>query len=146
HTAAIVTGRQIGDVDKALEIYREVLELDPKLDKAIGEALELHRARGDHAAVERLLKQRLELATSQKDEPMMIATFDALGALYEKELGKPDHAVDAYEAAQTLDPDNDDRAERLAALYAATPKRYFDKAVAAQLTLLQKSPLRVEPY
>src|SRR5262249_45128132 len=66
--------------------------------------------------------------------------------LYKDKLGWMGDAIDAYEAAQTLDPDNDARNELLATLYASDPAQYLDKAVAAQLPILRRNPYRPEPY
>ena len=60
HTAAIVTARQIGDIDRALEFYEQVLELEPRFDKALNEAVELERERSNWEGVERVLKRRLD--------------------------------------------------------------------------------------
>ncbi|HEY8943332.1 MAG TPA: tetratricopeptide repeat protein, partial [Polyangiaceae bacterium] len=146
HTAAIVTARQIGDTERALEFYEQVLELEPTFDKAIAESAELWRKRGDHAAVERLLRRKLELATRANDQAEMIASFDELGELYEKNLGWTDQAIDAFEAARTLDPTNAARGDRLRALYATEPERYLDKAVQSELEILRADPYRAEPY
>jgi tetratricopeptide (TPR) repeat protein len=145
-TAATVCARQMGDVERALELYQKVLELDPKADKALNEAIELRKEKNDHEGVERLLQRKLEAATAEKDKPAMLETFSELGELYEKKLGWMDRAVDAYEAAQTLDPDNRARAEQLAELYASDPKKYLEKAVASQQVLLRQNPYRPESY
>ncbi len=145
-TAATVCARQMGDVDRALELYQKVLELDTKADKALNEAIELRREKGDHEGVERLLQRKLEAATAEKDKPTMLETFSELGELYEKQLGWIDRAVDAYEAAQTLDPENRQRQEQLAELYATDPKKYLDKAVASQQMILRQNPYRPESY
>src|SRR4029079_11102638 len=62
-------------------------------------------------------------------------------------------AVDAFEAAQAFEGDDaekraraQERAEKLAALYAADPAQYLDKAIAAQAALLRTDPYRVESY
>ncbi|MFZ5894506.1 MAG: tetratricopeptide repeat protein [Myxococcota bacterium] len=146
HTAAIVTARQIGDVERAIEFYEQVLELEPAFDKALVEVTELERARENHTAVERLLKRRLELATAADDQKAMITTFEELGDLYEKKLGWTDQAVDAYEAAHTLDSSNVERGERLARLYASDPAKYLEKAVNAEHEKLRQNPFRVESY
>jgi tetratricopeptide (TPR) repeat protein len=146
HTAAIVTARQIGDRERALEFYDQVLALDPRFDRALAEAIELRADRNDHAGVEALLARKLELATQTDDQAAMLATFTALGELYENKLGVLHKAVDAYEAAQTLDPENRERAEKLSSLYATDPERYLDKAVATQATLLRQNPYRHESY
>jgi tetratricopeptide (TPR) repeat protein/tRNA A-37 threonylcarbamoyl transferase component Bud32 len=146
HTAAIVSARQMGDLDRALEFYEQVLALDPGMDKALSEAIELTRDKGDHEGVERLLRRKLERATEAKDHETMLVTFTALGELYEKSLGWMDQAIDAHEAAQTLDPDNRERTELLARLYASDPEKYLDKAVASQMALLHQNPYRPDSY
>jgi tetratricopeptide (TPR) repeat protein len=146
HTAAIVTARQVGDPARALEFYEQVLALEPGFDKALNEAVELERARGNHAGVERLLRQKLEHASREDDQARMLQTFTALGELYEKGMGQIDQAIDALEAAQTLDPDNRERTEHLSDLYITDPAKYLDKAVAAQSLLLRQNPYRQDSY
>jgi len=146
HTAAIVSARQLGDLDKAIEYYDQVLELDPSLDRALVEAIEVHEQKSDWEGVERLYRVDLERATDTGDTTKMLATMEKLGALYKDKLGAIADAIDAYEAAQTLDPDNPDREEQLAKLYASDPAQYLDKAVAAQAGLLRRNPYRPEPY
>ena len=146
HTAAIVTARQIGEPARALEFYEQVLALEPGFDKALNEAVELEQARGNHAAVERWLKHKLEYASAADDQAGMLQAFTALAALYEKGLGNIDQAIDALEAAQTLDPDNRERTEHLSNLYVTDASRYLDKAVAAQAVLLRQNPYRHDSY
>jgi tetratricopeptide (TPR) repeat protein len=146
HTAAIVTARQIGDPARALEFYEQVLTLEPAFDKALNEAVDLEGARGNHAGVERLLKQKLAYASAADDQAGMLHTFTALGELYEKGMGHIDQAIDALEAAQTLDPDNRERTEHLSNLYVTDPARYLDKAVASQAELLRQNPYRHDSY
>jgi tetratricopeptide (TPR) repeat protein len=146
HTAAIVTARQIGDLDKAVQLYDQVLELDPTLDKALAEAIEIHGDKNDHEGVERLLKVELERATDSGDNAKMLATFEKLGVLYKDKLGWTGEAIDAYEAAQTLEPDNDVRNELLATLYASDPAQYLDKAVSAQTPILRRHPYKPDAY
>jgi tetratricopeptide (TPR) repeat protein len=146
HTAAIVCARQLEDLDRASQYYDRVMELDPTHPKAFGEALAVREKRGDHGGVEALLKQDLERASDEGDTARMIATFDRLADLYLVKLGSTSDGVDALEAAQTLDPDNDERNERLAVLYANSPADYLDKAVASQTQLIRKNPYRGDGY
>jgi hypothetical protein len=96
--------------------------------------------------VERLLRARLDAATEVNDQALMLDSFEQLGQLYEKNLGLMDQAIDAYEAAQTLEPANDVRSEHLGKLYATDPQKYLEKAVASQSVLLRQSPFRAESY
>lgn len=146
HTAAIVSARQMGDLDRAVAFYDEVLELDPTLTKALEEAIDLRGDKGDHEGVERLLQVQLERATEAGDNQKMLETFDKLGYLYKDKLGWASEAIDAFEAAQTLDPDNEARNELLAKMYASDPAQYLDKAVAAQIPMLRRSPYKPDSY
>ncbi len=146
HTAAIVTARQIGDVPRAVQFYEQVLELEPDFDRAQAELVQLHADAGDYRAVERVLQRRIERATTKDDQKGMLEAFTELGVLYESKLGLIDQAIDAFEAAQTLDPDNRERAEKLSHLYTTDGERYLDKAVAAQAVLLRQNPYRQESY
>lgn len=146
HTAAIVSARQMEDLDRAAQFYEEVLELDPQNEKAIAEALDVRAQKNDHEGVERFLKLQLDLATDANDRDRMLATFDKLGELYKDKLGWTSEAIDAFEAAQTLDPDNLERNELLATIYASDPAQYLEKAVAAQRPILRKNPLKPESY
>ncbi len=145
-TAAIVSARQMGDIDSALVYFDRALEFDPGNPKAIDEALELRRQKGDHDGVERMLKLQLDLAKEAQDRTKIPLILDQLGQLYHKFLGEPEMAIDAYEAAQAFDPDSKDRGEILAELYASDVTQYLDKAVKAQAAILRKNPYRVESY
>ena len=108
-----MSARQLGELDQALEFYDQVLELDPDARTRLDEAIELRSEKGDHDGVERSSRCKLEHANDADDQAKMLETFDQLGELYQKKLGWIGEAIDAYEAAQTLDPDNT-RAQRAA--------------------------------
>jgi tetratricopeptide (TPR) repeat protein len=146
HTAAIVSHRQLGETDAALGFYDRALEFDPTLAKALDEAIELRRTKGDHEGVEKLLNVQLEQAKTAGDRTRMVKVLDQLGALYQKSLNEPEMAIDAYEAAQAFDPEDRPRAELLAELYASDVTQYLDKAFKAQAQILRRNPYRVESY
>ncbi len=145
-TAAIVSERQMRDFERALDFYRQVIQLDPNHDKAIDAAIELERVATRFEAVEDLLKFKVERATEANDNERLLAAFVELGELYENDLMWIEKAIDAYEAAQTLDAQDSARAEKLAELYASDPARYLGKAVDSQIALLRQNPYRAEPY
>ncbi len=146
HTAAIVSARQIGDVDAALTYYDRAIEFDPTLNKAVDEALELAKQKGDHDSTERYLQAQLELAKTAQDRTALPRILDQLGHLYQKFLNEPEMAIDAFEAAQAFDPENKERGDILAELYASDVSQYLDKAVKAQAAILRRNPYRVESY
>ncbi len=146
HTAAIVSARQLGEIDQALAFYEVAIDLDPTLVKAMEEAADLRREKGDHLGVERLLKTQLEHAKQVQDREKIIQVLDRMGELYAKLLNDPGLAIDAYEAAQAFDPEGKLRAEVLAELYASDVAQYLDKAVRAQAQILRRNPYRIESY
>jgi tetratricopeptide (TPR) repeat protein/tRNA A-37 threonylcarbamoyl transferase component Bud32 len=146
HTAAIVSSRQLGETDQALEFYDRAMEYDPMLARAVDEALELRREKGDHDGVERLLSSQLDQAKDSGDRAKMVQVLDQMGELYCKFLNEPGLAIDAYEAAQAFDPEGRERGEILAELYASDVTQYLEKAVKAQAQILQRNPYRVESY
>lgn len=146
NTAAMVTARQIGDTERALEFYDKVLEIDPTFEKAIIGSIDLLKSREKHGAVAELLKRRFELASAANNQATMVASCDELGQLYETVLESIPQAIDAYEAAQTLDPENSERKERLRRLYHADPEKTLDKAIQCEHETLRGNPLLAEPY
>lgn len=146
HTAAIVSWRQIGEIDKALSFYDKALEYDPTLARALDEALELRREKGDHDGVEKLLKQQLERAKEAQDRAKIASVLDQLGELYRKFLNEPELAIDAYEAAQAFEPEGKGRGEILAEMYASDVEQHLDKAVRSQAAILRRNPYKVESY
>lgn len=146
HTAATIAGKQLGKVDDALKFYARVLELDPGNTKALEEAIELYKKKGAHTEVESLLKKQLDHAKASADRERIVHVLDQLGEVYQRFLGEPELAIDAFEAAQAFDPEDRARAEKLAELYASDPAQYLDKAVRSQAQMLRRNPYRVESY
>jgi tetratricopeptide (TPR) repeat protein len=145
-TAALVAGQEMGEYDLAVEYCDRVLAIDPSNTTAVDEAIELLEKKGDYTAAVERLKDKAKTASEAKDTERMLDAFNRLAPIYKDKLGRMSHAVDALEAAQTLDPENKDRNKLLAELYAATPERYMEKAVEAQLAMLRQNPYRVESY
>jgi tetratricopeptide (TPR) repeat protein len=146
HTAATIAARHLGQNEKATEYYEKAMEFDPANDKAASEAIEIYRAKSDHASVERLLNLRLDAAKDSGDNTRIAGVLDELGELFSKFMNDAEAAIDAYEAGAAFDPNNAARNERLATLYASDPKQHLDKAVKSQMHLLRSNPYRVESY
>jgi tetratricopeptide (TPR) repeat protein len=144
-TAGMLSARELGEFDQALDCFARVMELDPWHRKAFNQSIDIHRNRGDFARLEKLLKTKMKAASNVKDRDTLLEMFDALGELY-RELGRVEDGVDALEAAQTLDPDNDQRPEKLAQLYSQNTLKFFDKARAFHEQRLRDDPYRADSY
>ncbi len=146
HTAAIVSAKQLQDYEQASKFYDEVLTLDPHFEKAQAELMEIRELRGDHEGLERALKRDLEKVSETGDTAKMLTLFDRLGNLYKDKLGKIAEAVDAFEAAQSLDPDNETRNALLDEMYLANQEQFNDKALATLISHVRKNPYKPDTY
>lgn len=145
-TAGMIYLREMDDSDSALDCFERCLQLDPTLEKAHNESVAILRSREDHRGVETLLKRRMKAASAAKDGERLLEVFRQLGALYQTELAQHDKAIDAYEAALTLSPQERELKERLAELYVNDPDRYFDRAVETYTQLLRDDAYRADAY
>ncbi len=146
HTAALVSGRQIGDPAQAAYYFDQVLDIDPGNEKAVAELASIQKEAGNYNAVEDLLKRRLAAAEESNNHAARIATLDELGELYDKHLVLPDLAAQAYEAANEADPGNKSRLDVLARIYESDPDTFRDKGIQLQEYLLSQTPFRQESY
>ncbi len=145
-TAAGLYVKQLGDVDNALAAYERVVELDSGNARAIDEIIALRQQRGDHGALESLLRKKLESAKAKDNTTEIVACHTQLGELQERQHNNIDEAIKEYEAAHALDPDNSERAELLERLYASDLDKYLAKAITGPAARLRENPLDPEPY
>ncbi len=156
--------RQLGDLAKAVETYREVLELDPTHEPTL-EALE-RIAHGDEEAVaaarvlEPVYREAMEweklagvlevLVAHGEDPAGKVELLRQLASLYEVQLEDLEKAFDAHARAFAEDPTSDESAaqiERLAEEIQAWPRvvelyeRQLDKVLdgAVQVELLLRT-------
>lgn len=145
-TAGMVSVREMHEYDVGLDCFSQVIALDPELNKAVEESIAIHRARGDFGSAERLLKDKMKAASRAKDSAKLLSAFTALGHLYMDDMQRTENAVEAFEAAHTLDPDNRERRDTLARLYASAPTKFTEKAIAAHTQILEEDPYRADAY
>src|SRR5690606_22394970 len=101
---------------------------------------------GDFEAAETLLKDKMTRASTARDTAKLLETFTALGELYRDDMNRGDDAIEAFEAAQTIDPDNRQRMDMLAELYAANSNKHFEKARTTYTEILEQDPYRADAY
>jgi tetratricopeptide (TPR) repeat protein len=145
-TAALVSAREVGDKLGAAKYFEQVLELEPSHEKALKELIEIQKGARRYQAVEELLGRQIEIATPKDDKKTLIRAYDALGELYQKNLGEPQKAASAFEAAFALDPENAARLERLSSLYLSDPEKFREQGIDLHEYQLRKNPFRHESY
>ncbi len=145
HTAARVALVEMGDRQRAAELFDRTLELDPTSRAAARDAVELRRAMEDHEGVERLLEQQIRVAVDARVPEQALEFLRELADhhLSHLRVGK---AIDAYRVARELDPGNAEYDRLLGELYASDPGRYLDEAVSEHERTLASDPFQPAPY
>lgn len=155
NTAAAISHAELHRLDEAADYYEQALDLMPSLTKAFEGLVSALTSKSDWPRLEKAYRERLKrLEAMPQDEtgkdgvsPKDLAhVWDSLGELLKHRLSRPADAVDAFEKAQKLEPENRRRAEQLAEIFAAEPKKFFQQSVRVHQQLLSMSPYRMESY
>jgi tetratricopeptide (TPR) repeat protein len=145
-TAAQLCDVHLGRVDEAIDYYELALEHDPSQQAALDGLANLRASKGDWEGLEKSYRKVLGKLGEGAPKGARAKLHGLLAGLYDdkKKLNQPDEAVAAYEKAMEAAPSEVDHSERLAELYLADTKRYFDRVVSTHRGLLVKDPVRVE--
>ena len=144
-TAAAICHHELNRLDEAADYYEQAIEHDPASTKSFEGLVNVLTAQKDWERLEEIYRARLE-REAEGDSKVVAAMWDQLGELLLHRLEKKSDAIEALEQAQKLDPGNRRRAEQLADIYGAEPKRFFQKAVKVHGDLLKINPYRIESY
>jgi tetratricopeptide (TPR) repeat protein len=146
HTAGRIAWKELGDVKLGSQILARALEVDPEAEGVVKDGVEVHSLAGNAEALKEALKRQVKVASDTGDKDLMLRTLMTLADLYLRHFKRLDQAVAVYEAALEIDPDNIERREFLAELYGSDTSQYLDKAIAAQLDIVQRDPFRPEAH
>lgn len=151
NTAAAISHLELARLDEAADYYEQALDMLPSLGKAFEGLVQALTSKADWARLEKAYRDRIKRLEGMKEgeapAPKDIAhLYDSLAEVLQHRLSRSSDAVEAFEKAQKLDPENRRRAEQLAEIFAAEPKKYFQAAVRVHHELLEMSPYRMESY
>ncbi|MDP3277601.1 MAG: hypothetical protein Q8Q09_20635 [Deltaproteobacteria bacterium] len=102
HRIATVLEVRGGDRERALAAWQKLLTKQPRHEVALHAVARIHSAAGrwdDAASAERSIVQQMEAGA------LCAVRWLWLGRIYEKRLGKQDKAIEAYDAAISMDPE-----------------------------------------
>lgn len=100
---AFIDEDRAGNLESAARTYEQILEMEPKSQRAIRALVKVQAGRGDAAGLARALE--LELGETPEPEAR-VALFLRLGALYEDKLADRRKGLDRYVAALQAQPSN----------------------------------------
>ena len=135
-----------GDQDKAVELFSEALDLNPHYLEAFERINKLLTAKKDWKGLERAFRKMLRrMSTANVSNPELeFNLWHNLGLIYRDRLRDTTSAIEAFKMATRFKPDEAVERQILAELYEATDQT--EAAVGEHALVLQKDPLRVDPY
>jgi tetratricopeptide (TPR) repeat protein len=135
-----------GDQDKAVELFSEALDLNPQYLEAFERINKLLTTKKDWKALERAFRKMLRrMSTANVSNPdLEFNLWHNLGLIYRDRLRDTTSAIEAFKMATRFKPDEAVERQILAELYEATEQ--IEAAVGEHALVLQKDPLRVDPY
>lgn len=146
-TAATIAHNELRRFDEAANYYEQALaHIGPEGGQAQLEGLvQCLTENQDWERLERAYEARVERLRATEATPELVAAaLDARAKILQHKLGRLIDALQWYEEAMQLDPQNGERREMLAAIYTKEPKRFFREAVRSHRHYLGLDPYRVE--
>ncbi|HEY8088683.1 MAG TPA: hypothetical protein VIF09_12580, partial [Polyangiaceae bacterium] len=135
-----------GDQDKAVELFSEALDLNPTYLEAFERINKLLTGKKDWKALERAFRKMLRrMSTANISNPdLEFNLWHNLGLIYRDRLKDMQSGIESFKMATRFKPDEAVERQILAELYEATDQT--EAAVGEHSLVLQKDPLRVDPY
>jgi tetratricopeptide (TPR) repeat protein len=146
HARALLSRDMLQNRAEAIALLEQALEADPSLVPAWDALEPLHRGGGDPAALRRCYARALRTLGKSADRTLARRLWGGVAEVSWRALGDPATAVAAFEAARTLDPDDEGPERALATLYLKAGPSASDKAVAVHQALVVRAPDEPEPY
>jgi len=135
-----------GDLDRAVELFNEALDLNPKDLQAFDRINKILTGAQDWKGLERAFRKMLRrLSTANISDPDLEYTlWHSLGLIYRDRQRDWPSAIEAFKMATRFKPEEALERQILAELYENTDN--IEAAIGEHLIVLQKEPLRVDPY
>ncbi|WP_394839314.1 hypothetical protein [Pendulispora rubella] len=139
---------KLNDEAKSIELFNEVLDLNPKLLEAFERIVKMLTTNKDWKGLERSFRKMLRRLTKSSDMELQNNLWHSLGLIYRDRLNDVPSAIEAFKlaarAGETAHPERTMDREILAELFEATDQT--DAAIAEHARILTKDPMRIEPY
>jgi tetratricopeptide (TPR) repeat protein len=134
-----VAARNLGDIDKAVEMLEKVLELEPLHAPSLEALVDIHEKEGDWR---RTLAHKRKLLLTLP-EPDRIASLVEAATIASQKLKDPEQAIECLEAAHALQPESIGLLRKLVELYTAV-RRWADVIAAVEkIIALQTDGARI---
>jgi tetratricopeptide (TPR) repeat protein len=134
------------DLDRAVELFNESLDLNPTYLEAFERINKILTAQKDWKQLERAFRKMLRrLSAANSPNPdLEYNLWHNLGLIYRDRLREMNSAIEAFKMATRYKPDEAVERQILAELYEGTDQ--VEAAIGEHSIVLQKDPMRIDPY
>ena len=146
YEAAQLWKDELGRPGQTVELLEQALDEEAALPDAFELLVSVQTEQGDWPALAQAYRRMIARLSPDCDGPRLARLWDELGELALRRLADRELALDAFERAAALAPDQPRPLELLADLYVQGGADSRDKAIAVHRQLLARDPERVESY
>jgi tetratricopeptide (TPR) repeat protein len=134
------------NLDRAVELFNEALDLNPTFLEAFERINKILTAQKDWKQLERAFRKMLR-RLSAANSPNLDLEYNLwhnLGLIYRDRLRESNSAIEAFKMATRYKPDEAVERQILAELYESTDQ--IEAAIGEHAIVLQRDPMRIDPY
>ncbi len=143
-TQAQIYRDKLEDPDRAVELFNESLDLNPKFLEAFERINKVLTQQKNWKQLERAYRKMLHRIGGKGDIDLEHTLWHQLGLIYRDRLQQADSAVEAFKMAATTKPGTVIVHQILAELYEVAER--WDDAIEEQRVLLAQDALSIDPY
>ncbi|MCA9595363.1 MAG: tetratricopeptide repeat protein [Myxococcales bacterium] len=144
YTMAQLYRDKIEDLDRAVELFNECLDLNPSYLQAFERINKVLTQQKNWKQLERSYRKMIHRIAGKGNTDLEHTLWHQLGLVYRDRLQRADEAIEAFRMASATKPEEILEHQILAELYEVNER--FDEAISTQRLILERDPLRVDPY
>ncbi|MES1178847.1 MAG: tetratricopeptide repeat protein [Myxococcales bacterium] len=143
-TQAQIYRDKIEDLDRAVELFNESLDLNPSYLEAFERINKVLTQQKNWKQLERAYRKMLHRIAGKGNADLEHTLWHQLGLIYRDRLQQTDSAIEAFKMAASNKPDTVVVRQILAELYEVGER--WDEAIAEQRVILESEPLKIDAY
>ncbi|HYO94767.1 MAG TPA: tetratricopeptide repeat protein, partial [Polyangiaceae bacterium] len=143
-TQAQIYRDKIEDVDRAVELFNEALDLNPGYLEAFERINKILTQQRNWKALERSYRKMLHRLAGKGNPELEHTLWHQLGLIYRDRLQQTDSAIESFRMAATTKPGQVLVHQILAELFES--RELWDDAIQEQRVILENEPLKLDAY
>ncbi len=144
YTMAQLYRDKIQDMERAVELFNEALDLAPDFLEAFERINKILTVERNWKQLERQYRKMIHRVAGKGKTELEFNLWHQLGLVYRDRLSNVQPALEAFKMASSLKPEESQERVILSELHEMADQ--LDEAIAEQRVLLEQKPLSVSPY